>query len=92
MNADVAVVQGFGMTESSPTTHLLPMADAANKTGSIGVLLSNLEARLVDEGVDTEEGKPGELWIKGPTIMKVRCYLISFVDFHVNLLRSGIPQ
>ncbi|KAK0498257.1 AMP binding protein [Armillaria luteobubalina] len=70
MNADVAVVQGFGMTESSPTTHLLPMADAATKTGSIGVLLSNLEARLVDEGVDAEEGKPGELWIKGPTIMK----------------------
>ena len=68
------------------------MTDAATKTGSIGVLLSNLDARLVDEGVDAEEGKPGELWIKGPTIMKVRCYLLSFVDFPVNHSHLGIPQ
>lgn len=52
-------------------THLLPPQDAERKMGSIGLLLPNLEARLVDEGVDATEGKPGELWIRGPTIMKV---------------------
>ncbi|KAK0494751.1 AMP binding protein [Armillaria luteobubalina] len=65
-----AIVQGYGLTETSPMTHLLPPQDAERKMGSIGTLLPNLEARLVDEGVDTAEGKPGELWIRGPTIMR----------------------
>jgi len=37
-------------------------------------MLPNLEARLVvdEEGaVDAEEGQPGELWLRGPTVMKV---------------------
>ncbi|KAK7045638.1 hypothetical protein VNI00_007471 [Paramarasmius palmivorus] len=72
---DIAIVQGYGLTETSPTTHLLPVADGVRKVGSVGILLSNLEARLVadDEGdapVDAEEGQPGELWIRGPTVMK----------------------
>ncbi|PBK82853.1 AMP binding protein [Armillaria gallica] len=65
-----AIVQGYGLTETSPMTHLLPPQDAERKMGSIGLLLPNLEARLVDEGVDAAEGKPGELWIRGPTIMR----------------------
>lgn len=39
----------------------------------MGLLLPNLEARLVVEDTrDAREGEAGELWIKGPTIMKVR--------------------
>ncbi|KAJ7196467.1 AMP binding protein [Mycena pura] len=65
---------GYGLTETSPTTHLLHSADAARKMGSIGPLLPNLEARLVDDAggtaVEAEEGSPGELWIRGPSVMK----------------------
>lgn len=42
------------------------MTDADRKMGSIGILLPNLEARLVedDDGkTDAREGEPGELWI-----------------------------
>jgi long-subunit acyl-CoA synthetase (AMP-forming) len=44
--------------------------------GSAGVLLPNLEARLVvdDDGkgdIDATEGERGELWLRGSTIMKV---------------------
>uniref|UniRef100_A0A0W0EX21 Putative AMP binding protein n=1 Tax=Moniliophthora roreri TaxID=221103 RepID=A0A0W0EX21_MONRR len=72
---NVAIVQGYGLTETSPTTHLLPVVDDVRKMGSVGILLSSLEARLVadDEGdkvIDAEEGQPGELWIRGPTVMK----------------------
>lgn len=58
-------------------SHALAPRLASQKAGSIGTLLPNLEARLVldgeenDELVDADVGEPGELWIRGPTIMKV---------------------
>jgi 4-coumarate--CoA ligase len=64
------------MTETSPTTHLQPEKDH-EKVGCVGILLPNLEARLVedDDGeLDAPEGRPGELWVRGPTIMKVRLF------------------
>ncbi|KAJ7496973.1 AMP binding protein [Mycena latifolia] len=69
----LVITQGYGLTETSPTTHMLPVADAERKIGSIGILLPNLEARLVedDDGeIDAAQGQPGELWIRGKTIMK----------------------
>lgn len=59
------------------------MEEAERKVGSIGILLPNLEARLVVDGdgngdVDAAEGQPGEIWIRGPTVMKVRISL-SFI-------------
>ncbi len=60
-----------GLTETSPTTHYMPLHLAADNSGSIGVLVPHLETRLVDiDGNDVEDGQPGELWIKGPTVMK----------------------
>ncbi|KAJ7106027.1 AMP binding protein [Mycena crocata] len=71
--SSLGIIQGYGLTETSPTTHLLPVTDADRKMGSIGILLPNLEARLVedDDGkTDAREGEPGELWIRGKTVMK----------------------
>jgi 4-coumarate--CoA ligase len=63
-----SVFQGYGMTELSPVTHLCPLDDA--RAGSIGVLVPNCEARLVDpDGVDVEPGGEGELWVRGPMVM-----------------------
>ncbi|KAI0783026.1 AMP binding protein [Abortiporus biennis] len=71
VGANVYVTQGYGLTETSPTTHLLPLEHSLRKVGSIGQLLPNLEARLVNEDdTDAKEGEPGELWVRGPTIMK----------------------
>ncbi|KAF7321573.1 AMP binding protein [Mycena kentingensis (nom. inval.)] len=70
---DLCVTQGYGLTETSPTTHILPVEHADRKVGSIGILIPNLEARLVEDEdglVDAKEGQPGELWIRGPTVMK----------------------
>ncbi|EKM53456.1 uncharacterized protein PHACADRAFT_125215 [Phanerochaete carnosa HHB-10118-sp] len=69
--ADFALIQGYGLTETSPTTHLLPAEDFVRKVGSVGPLLPNLEARLVVEDVqEAAAGEPGELWLRGPSIMK----------------------
>ncbi|KAK9479636.1 hypothetical protein V1514DRAFT_304351 [Lipomyces japonicus] len=66
----IVVSQGYGLTETSPATHLMPKTRPAEKMGSIGFLLRNIEARLIDEeGKDTPPGRPGELILKGPNIM-----------------------
>jgi 4-coumarate--CoA ligase len=68
------ILAGYGLTETSPVTHLLHPRDCARKIGSIGVLLPNLEARLIatdeDNVIDAAPGEPGELWVRGPTVMK----------------------
>lgn len=64
-----AVVQGFGMTELSPVSHASPGFE--NKAGASGVTISNTECRIVDaEGNDCDVNVDGELWIRGPQVMK----------------------
>ena len=51
---------------------MLPYNRFLSKAGSAGVLVPNLEARLVEnDGIDVKPGEPGELWLRGPTVMKV---------------------
>ena len=66
------VVQGYGMTEASPVTHLSPTRDAPMKPGSIGLVVPNTEVKLVavDGEGEVGRGQEGELWIRGPQIMK----------------------
>ena len=66
------VKQAFGMTEASPATHGLPDDPAWNRPDSIGPLIPNTEAKLVDAGTGTELGpdQDGEMWVRGPQIMR----------------------
>jgi acyl-CoA synthetase (AMP-forming)/AMP-acid ligase II len=65
------VIQGYGLTETSPVTHTIrPSGD--NKPGSIGLPLPSTECRVVDpeSGEDLGVGERGELWMRGPQIMR----------------------
>ncbi len=64
------VAQGYGMTEMSPVSHAI--ADGESRPGSSGTLIPNTEARLVDPttGHDAAPATEGELWIRGPQVMK----------------------
>ncbi|HEX6256747.1 MAG TPA: AMP-binding protein [Euzebyales bacterium] len=64
------VLQGYGLTETSPVTHVNPIE--RNKPGTVGVLLPSTEARIVDLDSDEEvaAGDRGELCVRGPQIMK----------------------
>ena len=67
------IVEGFGMTETTPVTHINPFAGGARKVGSVGVPLIDTEARIVDleTGLnDLPVNTPGELIVKGPQVMK----------------------
>src|SRR5207253_10454557 len=64
------LVEGYGLTETSPLTHANPVGRA--KAGSIGIPLSDTAARIVDSdtGRDVVPGAPGELVIRGPQVMR----------------------
>jgi acyl-CoA synthetase (AMP-forming)/AMP-acid ligase II len=66
------VKQGYGLTEASPVTHLSPMDPDRIAIGSVGHLLPNTEARIVDaaSGIEAGPGEQGEIWIRGPQVMK----------------------
>lgn len=52
------------------------------KPGSVGFLMPNVEARLVDDDEkDVPRGFPGELWVRGPNIMKYASPFPSLIDF-----------
>jgi acyl-CoA synthetase (AMP-forming)/AMP-acid ligase II len=65
--------QGYGMTELSPVSHKSRLARIEETPpGSVGALIPNTEARLVDPetGKDVAEGEEGEIWVRGPQVMK----------------------
>ncbi len=64
------VVQGYGMTELSPVTHLTP--PGGYKPGSVGVTVPNTETLIVDPATGEELGldADGEVWVRGPQVMK----------------------
>jgi acyl-CoA synthetase (AMP-forming)/AMP-acid ligase II len=63
------VVQGYGMSELSPVSHATPPGQY--KPGTSGVAVPNTECRIVDaDGTDQDVGGRGELWVRGPQVMK----------------------
>jgi long-chain acyl-CoA synthetase len=62
------LIEGYGLTETSPLTHANPLDRA--RAGSIGVPLPDTDARIVDEqGREVAVGAAGELLIRGPQVM-----------------------
>jgi len=64
------VVQGYGMTELSPVSHLTP--PGWFKPGSVGVTAPDTQTRIVDPVTEADlgTGEEGEVWVRGPQVMK----------------------
>lgn len=66
----VVVLEGYGLTETSPVTHT-NLAAPIRKPGSIGHAIEGCEAKVVDEeGNEVPTGEVGELLIRGPMVMQ----------------------
>ncbi|WP_158256141.1 class I adenylate-forming enzyme family protein [Corynebacterium sp. 13CS0277] len=65
-----AVLQGYGMTEASPVTHLRRLSSSPME--SIGTPLNDTEHAIVDpdSGVPLPAGAVGELVVRGPQVMR----------------------
>ncbi|GAA1708066.1 hypothetical protein GCM10009809_00460 [Isoptericola hypogeus] len=70
------VLQGYGMSEMSPVSHVVPIDRPDVSAGSVGLLVPNMLAKVVDPATGEEiplpdEGvsAPGELLCAGPNVM-----------------------
>ena len=66
------IVEGFGLTETTPVTHINPF-NGVRKQGSIGLPLPDTECKIVDLEDPAKEmpiGEAGELLMRGPQVMK----------------------
>jgi long-chain acyl-CoA synthetase len=62
------VIQGYGLTETSPVLTFNPLGKA--RPGSIGIPLPSTEiACFADDGSQVARGEPGEIAAKGPQVM-----------------------
>jgi acyl-CoA synthetase (AMP-forming)/AMP-acid ligase II len=63
------IIQGYGLTEASPVTNVTV---EGGPKGSVGPLAPNIEMRIVDSitGDVLDRGAEGEVWFRGPNIMK----------------------
>ncbi len=68
---NIVVRQGYGLTETSPVTNTNP-PHLEIKVTSVGPAIPNTEFRIVDvaTGEDSATGDLGEIWLRGPQVMK----------------------
>src|SRR3954469_15461935 len=66
------LIEGYGMTETSPSTHANPVS-GPRKAGSIGLPLTGTRCKIVEQDDAAKEvapGSPGELAIAGPQVFR----------------------
>lgn len=65
------IVEGYGLTESSPVTHANPIW-GRRVNGSIGIPWPDTDAKIVKNGTleEVPVGEIGEIAVKGPQVMK----------------------
>ncbi|MEW6008728.1 MAG: long-chain fatty acid--CoA ligase [Candidatus Omnitrophota bacterium] len=67
---DVPLLEGYGLTETSPVVSLNPLK-GARIAGSVGRPLEGIEVRVVDENdKDVAQGVVGELLVKGENVTR----------------------
>ena len=64
--------QGYGLTETSPVTHLMPRSCAMKNPDSVGSCIPSVKVKVVDpeSGELMPPNKEGEMWLYGPNVMK----------------------
>jgi len=67
----IAIIQGYGLTETSPLITLVEPEKAETKMGSIGRAVPGVEVKIVDKsGSEMPLDEPGEIITRGPHVMK----------------------
>ena len=62
------LVEGYGLTEASPVVACNSHLHA--RVGTVGHPLPATEISIREDGIEVPQGEPGELWVRGPQIMR----------------------
>lgn len=68
----ISIVQAYGLTETSPDTHLSPVSPELVRLESVGMLVHNTEQKIMDIETGERElpvGEDGEIVVRGPQVM-----------------------
>jgi long-chain acyl-CoA synthetase len=66
----VRLIEGYGLSEASPAVCCNPV-DGTDRPGTIGLPFPSTDLRLLDAaGAEAPVGQPGELWVRGPQVMR----------------------
>jgi long-chain acyl-CoA synthetase len=69
-NLRKTLATAYGLTETASVATAISGEDYFAHPGSVGRAAPTVEVRVVnEEGVDSDAGERGEVWIKGPTVM-----------------------
>jgi long-chain acyl-CoA synthetase len=64
------LLEGYGLTECSPMVSMSPY-NVEGYDGTIGVPASSTDVKIMrEDGTRADIGEPGEMWVKGPQVMK----------------------
>lgn len=64
------LLEGYGLTECSPMVSMSPY-NVEGYDGTIGVPASSTDVKIMrEDGTQADIGEPGEMWVKGPQVMK----------------------
>lgn len=76
------------MTETTGGATRTVGPDESARHGSVGRLAENMEAKIVDPvtGNALGPGQRGELWLRGPTIMKGNAFILCFLASNGSIL------
>lgn len=87
-NTGGRLVEGYGLSETSPVTHANPVY-GKRKPGSIGLPMPDTEFKIVDVETGEKElpiGEVGEICLRGPQVMEG---YLNMPDENANSLRDG---
>ena len=63
--ANITICEGYGMTETSPLISINRFQKGMNRFGTVGIPLPHVQVKI-----DAENGEAGEIWVKGPNVMR----------------------
>jgi long-chain acyl-CoA synthetase len=65
------LLEGYGLTETSPVVSINPLSKEDVQIGTVGLPVPSTEVKLMtDKGHEAVVGEPGEIWVRGPQVMK----------------------
>lgn len=67
---DTRLLEGYGLTECAPLVSMSPY-NQQSFNGTIGVPAPSTDIKIIkDDGNEADFNEPGEMWVKGPQVMK----------------------